>query len=163
MTVFKSLCILLFISLSSVAIQAKETIGQYEYVTVLPQDLDFKAKVDTGAKNSSMHATNIEIYTEGSKRFVRFETKDSSGKSATINLPVHRTVKIKRHGASSQRRAIVIMGICVGNTYKQAQVSLTDRKKFKYPFLIGASFLKDSFLVDVSQEFMNTSNCNIAS
>ena len=141
----------------------KLVIGKYERVAVLPHDLQFKAKIDTGATNSSMHATDIEMYMQEGTQFVRFSTTDSSGKSTTINLPLFREARIKRHGGEALSRAVVILGLCVGSVYKQVEVTLTDRSRFSFPFLVGASYLEGAFLVDVGQEYMQKASCNSTS
>ena len=144
----------------SVEFQEKVIIGGLESISILPHALQFNAKVDTGAKNSSMHATDIEIYAQGDQEFVRFKTQDSNGKSSMMDLPLLRKAKIKRHGGHSMTRAVVEIGICLGSVYKIVQVTLIDRSRFKFPFLIGASFLNESFIVDVSQTFISKANCN---
>jgi len=147
-------------SQKAIDIHVKTVIGGLEAVSVLPHALQFNAKVDTGAKNSSMHATDIDFYLQGKQEYVRFKTVDSNGESSMIELPLLRKVRIKRHGGKSLSRAVVMVGVCLGSVYKVVQVTLIDRSRFKFPFLIGASFLKDDFLVDVSKRFTSKANCN---
>lgn len=137
----------------------KTIVGNFEKITILPGEITFKAKIDTGAKNSSMHATDIEAFSQNEKNFVRFNTQNNSGKNISLELPISRMVLIKRHGQKSQRRAVVKLGICMGSTYKKVEVTLTDRTKFSARFLIGASFLRDSFIVDVSNSYTKKSSC----
>ena len=144
----------------STEFKEKVIIGGLESVSILPYALQFNAKVDTGAKNSSMHATDIEIYAQGDQEFVRFKTLDSNSKSSMIDLPLLRKARIKRHGGESMTRAVVDIGICLGSVYKVVQVTLIDRSRFKFPFLIGASFLNENFIVDVAQKFTAKANCN---
>ena len=40
----------------------KVVVGSFEKITILPGEITFKAKLDTGAKNSSMHATDIDFF-----------------------------------------------------------------------------------------------------
>src|SRR5690606_15986486 len=53
-----------------------------------------KAKVDTGARSSSMHAENIEIFKQDGARFVAFELEHSAelilrgGKPHRVHLPL---------------------------------------------------------------------------
>ena len=141
-------------------IKQKSIIGSLEAISILPYALQFNAKVDTGAKNSSMHATDIVFYSQGKQEYVRFKTTDSNNKSTTIELPLLRKARIKRHGGESMSRAVVMIGVCLGSSYKVVQVTLVDRSRFKFPFLIGVSFLKDDFLIDVSQKFISKANCN---
>ncbi len=158
------LCLLAFVmDTHAEQLNDKKVIGLYEVVSILPDDLQFKAKVDTGATNSSMHATEVSIYRQGTKKYVRFNTIDSNDKSVTISLPLHREAKIKRHNQKSQARAVVILGVCLGTVYKRVEVTLADRSRFTFPFLVGASFLKGEFVVDVASQYMNKANCNSSS
>jgi hypothetical protein len=148
------------LSVGAYSLDGKVVIGSHERIVTLPGELEFIAKVDTGAANSSMHATDVEFYSQDSGRYVRFKTIDSNNKSIILDLPLHRIAKIKRHGGASLERAVVMMGVCLATKYKQVQVTLTDRSRFTSPFLIGASFLKEGFLVDVSNRNLKKANCN---
>lgn len=138
----------------------KSIIGGSEKIIILPGEMVFKAKIDTGAKNSSMHATNIEIFTLSEKKFVRFNTDNLDGKSITLELPLVRIVRIKRHKQEAQKRPVVKIGICLGSVYKIVEVSLTDRSKFSKRFLIGETFLIDDFLIDLNQIFTAQPRCD---
>ena len=138
----------------------KTIIGNFEKIAIMPTSISFKAKVDTGAKNSSMHATNIEYFFLNGKEHIRFKTKNLQNETRSIELPVERVAKIKRHGGSSQKRPVVLLGVCLGSIYKRIEVTLTDRSKFKARFLIGVSFIEDSFVVDVSQSYTQKPSCN---
>ena len=138
----------------------KIIIGSHENIVILPGELIFDAKIDTGASNSSMHATDIEFYTQNDGKYVRFKTLDKNDKTIILDLPLHRTALIKRHGGESLRRAVVKIGICMANRYKQVEVTLTDRSKFKSRFLIGTSFLINDFIVDVANQNLRKASCN---
>lgn len=138
----------------------KLIVGISEKLIILPGEISFKAKIDTGAENSSMHATDIEMFTLSDKKFVRFTTENLDGKSVTLELPLVRIARIKRHQQESQKRPIVNIGICMGSVYKIVEVSLTDRSRFEKRFLVGTSFLIDSFIVDVTKIYTKVSSCN---
>lgn len=138
----------------------KAIVGNFEQVIILPGEITFKAKLDTGAKNSSMHATDIEFFTLNNNDHVRFNTQNTTGKSISLELPITRFVRIKRHGQKSQRRAVVNLGICMGSKYKKVEVTLTDRSKFSTRFLVGTSYLRNNFIVDVSKSYTKVSSCN---
>ena len=138
----------------------KVVVGSFEKITILPGEITFKAKLDTGAKNSSMHATDIDFFILNKKDYVRFNTRNTLGENISLELPVTRFAYIKRHGQKSQKRAVVNLGICMGSKYKKVEVTLTDRSKFTARFLVGASYLRDDFIVDVSSNYTKISSCN---
>lgn len=144
--------------------KSKIAVGVIEKIAILPKGLVYTAKVDTGATNSSMHATDIEMYEKDGKRFVRFRTEDSNGRHESLNLPLKRVARIKQHGGKKAlERPVTEVGICLDSIYKTVQVTLTDRSTFSYPFLVGASYLKGSFVVDVDIKFGAKPNCDLVS
>ena len=50
--------------------------GWLEYVVLEPWDIKLRAKLDTGAKTSSLHALNIERFIRDGQSWVRFNTED---------------------------------------------------------------------------------------
>ena len=66
--------------------------------------------------------------------------------------------KLKRvkssNGEVQERASIKVTVNFFGKKYKSV-ISLTNRADMKFPMLIGRLFLKDRFLVDVAQEYLN--------
>ena len=123
-------------------------LGWVERALVFPVGLEFRAKLDSGARTSSIHATRIREFRRNGQRWVDFTIDNGAGQAADLELPVVRFVRIREHGGSYQRRPVVKMEICVDSVYKQAEVNLVDRDGFLYPLLIGRSYLKGDILVD---------------
>jgi len=138
---------------------SKQIMGIYEKVALPTQGLVLKAKIDSGAKNSSLHAVNIKLYQQNEKEWVSFDTLDGHGDQVSLSAPVHRIARIKRHNGASQKRPVVIMGICVGNILRTVEVNLIDRSRLNYPMLIGRTYLDGNFLIDVSQQYLQKPNC----
>ncbi|NVJ53409.1 MAG: ATP-dependent zinc protease [Campylobacteraceae bacterium] len=132
---------------------SKIILGNYEYAYIPSEKLKLKAKVDTGATTTSVHATNIKAFERDGKKWVKFSLNDEKGKSIEKALPISRVVYIKRHGAKNQKRYVVKMRINVAKSSQLIDVTLTDRSKFSYPVLIGKNFLTGLILVDVSKKY----------
>ena len=152
--------IFLFTPYQSVAKELSR-IGWVENVKIFPSELQFKAKVDTGAYNSSINAKNIVEFERGGEAWVRFDVVNKNQISANIELPLVKEVVIKKHFGKKQRRYAVMLGVCLGTTYKETQVSLVDRKGFLYAMLIGRNFLKGSFVIDPADQFTVSPKCFI--
>ncbi len=130
------------------------TIGQVEYVDVLPTGVRHKARIDTGAETTSIDSRDIVLFERDGKQWVRFLVVDRVTKKPTeFKLPVERTVTIKRHGAESVKRPVVALELAIGSLRDRIEVSLADREKFTYPVLIGRNFLDGRAQVDVSRKF----------
>ncbi len=149
-----------FVLVTTCAADTTRTIGWVEHVQLQSGNMMLTAKIDTGADNSSIDATNVEIYEHNSDKHVQFTVEDNHGKSTQFNLPLVRIAHIKRKGAVPLERPVVRMNLCVGNTLKTTNVNLANRKNFKYRMLIGRSYLKDAYLVNANQQFTAEPTCN---
>lgn len=136
------------VSAFSLETGAKSVAGYIEKVRVYPGSLLIRAKLDTGAKTSSLNVPQLEYFLRDGRRWVRFTVTNWNEKTTTIDLPMMRIAKIKRHNGRSQERPIVRMGICLGNVYKETEVNLVDRTGYNYQLLIGRRFLEGRFVVD---------------
>lgn len=134
-------------------------VGAAEMVRVYPGGTEFKARIDTGATTSSINARNIMRFRRGGKRWVRFEVLGRQGQRIRMERPVVRRVRIKRFGLHSKRRTVVWLGLCLGGYYKETQVTLQDRRRRKFPVLIGRRYLAGAILVDSAQEFLVKPDC----
>lgn len=139
----------------------KITIGWIEKVRIHPSELTFNAKVDTGARTSSINARNIVEYEQEGEPWVRFDVVNKKNESVTLELPLEREAIIKRHFGEQQHRSVVLMGICLGTVFKKAEVTLVDREGFIYTMLLGRSFLEGDFLIDISKNFTIKPACEI--
>ena len=131
---------------------AKRIIGAVENVRLVPPNAVLKARIDTGAKTTSIDARNITPFERDGKQWVRFICVDGE-KEHTIEKKVIKTVQIKRHGEESQDRYVVKMRIILGNVSQLISVNLNDREAYLYPVLIGRNFLRDFFIVDVAKKY----------
>jgi hypothetical protein len=146
-------------SFAQSATENKRVIGWVEYVTILPNNVKIKAKLDTGAKHSSLNASNIIEFKRGDKEFVRFDLTNWKGRRKTIEANIVRVAKIKRHKMEPQRRPVVRIRLCIENVQKEVDVNLIDRSNFNYQLLIGRSYLKGDFVVDPSKTFTVKTDC----
>jgi len=143
--------------------QDKDLVGWLEKVRICPENLIIHAKLDTGARNSSLNAPHVNLFKRKGETWVRFDVTDREGKTATLKRKVHRITKIKQHDRPPDLRPVVRLSICLGDTFKVVEVNLRDRSDFNYQMLIGRSFLKDDFVVDASAKFTKRPKCRGAS
>lgn len=144
---------------SDTATAQAKVLGWVEWALVSKNKIRMRAKLDTGARSSSIHAEDVERFRRDGRDWVRFELRSRRGETARFELPVHRWVRIRRAGARTTQRAVVLIGICLGNDYKMAQVNLTSRERMNYALLIGRRFMTDKILVDSSRRFTTEPNC----
>jgi len=137
----------------------KQVVGWTEIVSIFPGNLKIKAKLDTGADNSSLNAKNIEYFIRDGEKWVRFQFRNFKDRVEIVEAKIIRIAKIKRLGQESVQRPTINLGICIGRTYKETEVNLSDRSGFNYQMLIGRSFLQGSFIIDPELSFVSSSDC----
>ena len=71
-----------------------------------------------------------------------------------MERPLSRVVLIKRKGAESQERPVVVMNVRIGKLERSSEFTLASREGFEFPVLIGRNFLTDEAIVDVSHEYL---------
>jgi hypothetical protein len=148
---------------TSMPIETKSILGWIEQVRVSAAGLVLEAKLDTGADTSSLHARNIRGFRRKGVRMVRFEIENpETGELVELERKRVRTVRIREHDGSYQRRPVVEMWVCLGPVKKRVEVNLVDRSQFNYPFLIGRSAMHGDILVDPDQSFTVEPECDLA-
>lgn len=159
----KSLILVSGLMILSAPVYAKEVVGWVEKAMIYPGKIQIKSKIDTGAKTSSLNCQCITPIKRNGEDWVSFSVKNFNGEITMIEKPIVRIAKIKRHFGEQQERYVVKLGICLGNVYREEDVTLVDRSGFNYQMLIGRNFLKKDFLVDPDQTFLNKPRCKSAS
>ncbi|MGR9044390.1 MAG: ATP-dependent zinc protease family protein [Gammaproteobacteria bacterium] len=132
----------------------KITVGWVEDIILAEGRVRVRAKLDTGAKTSSIHSENIEQFEVDGKPWVRFRLPKSflkkAKKAAIVEAPIVRTVLIKRHNLESVKRLVVELPFCLDDHYYKTQFTLANRTNYIYPVLLGRAFLADNVIVDPS-------------
>ena len=137
----------------------KPVIGWVERVRIYPGNFEIHAKIDTGAKTSSLNAPNMKIFRRDGEDWVSFAVTNRRGKTRKFEERIVRIAKIRRHGGNIQQRPVVMLGICVGSVFQKTQVNLIDRNNFNYQMLIGRRFLSKQVVVDPGRTFIAKPSC----
>lgn len=113
------------------------------------------AKIDTGARTSSLHGSVIEDYERHGERFVRFAV-DWDGTCHECEA-VHVDIRgITSSNGKTQRRYVIKTPLVIGKLRFRAEISLADRSDMKFPMLIGRSSLRRRFVVDSGNSWLQT-------
>ena len=133
--------------------------GWLETIILSPWQIKLRAKLDSGAKTSSIHAENIKRFQRDGKIWLRFDLPKGQGKKAiqhTIEAPLIREAQIKRHNMSPATRSVVELSFCIDANYYTTQFTLADRGNYNYPVLLGRRFLSNNILVDSAAIFTHS-------
>jgi hypothetical protein len=135
----------------------KTTIGETAWINIAEIPFSYLARIDTGAKTTSIHATNIKI-TNKSKlpaknigKEITFQTINRNGKSQLLTAIITRVSNIK-NGKGTEQRYVIQLALSLKNVKKTVEVNLRDRSRMNYKLLIGRNFLSQDFLVDVDRK-----------
>ena len=132
-------------------------LGWREWV-FLPSFNDFKlkAKIDTGARTSAMHATNIQIYRKNGSEMVRFQIYQSQS-FLDIDTELISYKKIKSSFGQTETRPTVHMKIQIGAEIWPTEITLAQRAKLTYPMLIGRSTLNKRHIIHSHRSYLTGS------
>jgi hypothetical protein len=158
--------------------ETKHVRGWLELARVQPVNLLMRAKLDSGALTSAIHAEilrgpgelgfpeelpeGVEIDdADGSDaETVVFALESRTGKRVVFQREIVRWVNIKLRGGGATSRPVVQLGFCVAGVPMEGEVSLTDRDNFNYPILVGRRMLTDAgVIIDPSKTFTYHSRC----
>ena len=129
-------------------------LGWVENAELEDTGLRLKAKLDTGAKSSSLDVLDYEIFKKGGKNWVRFTVSDRKKTEKVLERPVLKFIRVKRSETVTSRRPVIEMRICIGPIAKKTQVNLANRAHLNNPLLIGRRFLEDRILVDSGRTYL---------
>ena len=159
---FLLLPFLLVASTQAYAQPAKQVVGATETVLIIEAGLNFKARIDTGAKTSSIHAENIQItsmpYMKSDSlnqyknavlgQPISFDVGTQNGVRKQIKTKVLSIVKVKTSDYS-EYRYVVPLTVILNGKEKPIAVTLNNRSKVTYRLLLGRNWLQGDYLVDV--------------
>lgn len=131
----------------------KLVVGEIESVRFENLGMELRARIDTGAVTSSLHATNIRRFQRDGDNWVRFTIDDpETGEPVVLERPRSRRVRIVQVGAEDpSTRPVVELRVTLGNSTQTAEFTLADRSALEFPVLIGRNILRDLMVVDVSK------------
>jgi hypothetical protein len=135
-----------------------ELIGWREWVTL--SDLSehpIKAKIDTGARTSALHAQNIKIITRKNKKWVKFDIfPDQFDHKMTVSCQAELIEKrnVKSSIGVQTSRPLINLMITLGNLTFPIEVTLINRSDMGHRMLIGRQALNKNYLIDPSRSFL---------
>ena len=134
-------------------------LGWEEWVSLPAINLPFiKAKVDTGAQTSVLHARHIEVFKVKNKKFVRFEISPLPEKpnfKVSCSAPLIGRRKVTSSNGESEKRYFIKTDIEISGQTWEIEISLTDRNTMQYRMLIGRSSIGPEMTVYANESFLN--------
>ncbi len=130
------------------------TLGWREWVALPNWDIaHLKAKVDTGARTSSLHAFGLEWFDRDGSPWVRFEVhpwQRSTSDSVVAEAAVVAARDVKSSSGDVGHRPVVHTALILAGRMVTAEVTLTRRDEMGFRMLVGREALRKRFVVDPS-------------
>ena len=141
----------------------KAIIGCEEWLSIKDLNIPIiKARIDSGAKTSSIQAKNIKKIIRNGETWVIFDVcpiQDNSSLNVSCESKVIDIRIIRSSTGESQKRYVIKTNICIGQIIFEVELTLAERDGMEYRMLLGREALSDRFLVDSSKRF-NYKNYN---
>lgn len=118
-------------------------------------NMRMRAKLDTGARSSAIHAEKYEIkrLQSSATRIINEEIEMEirlGSKIVTVTAPILEYRNVKNSGGKIEERPFIETTIEVAGIQCPIVLSVTNRKSMRFPLLLGRTFLGGRFLVDSS-------------
>ncbi|KAB1864793.1 ATP-dependent zinc protease family protein [Microbacterium algeriense] len=132
--------------------------GWREWVSLPDLEVDWiKAKIDTGARTSSLHAFDIREFDREGEAWVRFRVKpwqDSQEDAVVVECPVHDRRAVRSSSGHAQERLVVQLRIRLVDREVLAEITLSNRDEMGFRMLIGREALRRGYIVDPARSFL---------
>lgn len=120
---------------------------------------EIKAKIDTGARSSALHACAIEHYDEKGQAMIRFwvhpyqKNTQYSIEAAAKLLEMR---EVRNSGGVAQLRPVVETVVELGERKWSIELTLTNRDVMGFRMLLGRQAVRNQFLVDPGQSYLQS-------
>jgi len=171
-----------FISILSAQEVPREEIGAKAYINLSQEDMNFLARIDSGARITSLHAVNIKLegkkpfimlnkvkkqvgmpfkkkeknehYKQNIGRMISFDTQNELGQVRHLRARVVNVVKV-RNAQGVEYRYVIRLGLKYKNVCKFKNVNLRNRSNMTYKLLIGRNWLNEDFVIKTDKAIIH--------
>ncbi len=116
-----------------------------------------KARVDSGAKTSSIQATNLKVYSKGGQEWVKFEVNPlQENRSIAITceaLLVDRRM-VKSSSGISEERLVVKTPVVLGDETFDVELTLANRDTMEFRMLLGREAINNRYIVNSAENYL---------
>ena len=116
-----------------------------------------KAKVDTGARTSCLHAFLVEPFEKSGETWVRFGIHPKQGRTdeeVFCEARVRDQRTVRDSGGHEELRYVIETLVTFGSNQHRIEVTLTDRDSMKFRVLLGRTAIRGRYLVDSGRSYV---------
>jgi hypothetical protein len=133
-------------------------LGWREWVSLPELGIDrIKAKIDTGARSSALHAFQIETFREQGQDKIRFRIHPLQRRTDIEQTCVAEVVDrrdVMDSGGHRERRYVIITPVAIGRRQWPIEVTLTDRDIMNFRMLLGRTAMQESILINPAASYL---------
>lgn len=139
-------------------------IGWREHVALPDLGIsEVKAKIDTGARSSALHAFDVEIFERDGKPMARFKVhpyQRDAQRTVTAEAELLDQRLVRNSGGQTQLRPVIQTTVKLDGYAFPIELTLTNRDVMGFRMLLGRQAVRDRFLVDAGRSFLHSSTGN---
>lgn len=138
--------------------KALKTLGWREFVALPEMGVEaVKVKVDTGARTSSIHVSEVKIVKRKGKEFAHFVVHPKQRSAlpaieAKAEVVEHR--KVTSSTGHSSVRPVILTTFSIGGVSKKIELTLVNRDMMGFRMLLGREAIRGDFLVDPGKSYL---------
>ena len=133
-------------------------LGWREWVSLPELGLPkIKAKVDTGARTSALHAFEVRDFEENGVHRVEFRMHPNQRETKTVTTCVADVIDeriVRDSGGHEEKRFVIKTSIAIGPHTWPIEMTLTARDDMLFRMLLGRTALKGRAIVDPSRSYL---------
>lgn len=112
-----------------------------------------QAKIDTGARTSSLHANSIEVLERDGVEMVRFDVVGEGENAPWHEASVADRRQVRSSNGEAELRFVIRTDLSLGGRVWTVEITLTNRERMEAPMLIGREALASHVVVDPSESW----------
>ncbi|WP_300029622.1 30S ribosomal protein S6--L-glutamate ligase [uncultured Roseobacter sp.] len=136
----------------------KLTFGWEEWVSLPELGLPaIKAKIDTGARTSALHAHDIEVFGPAKTPKVRFNVHPIAGRNdvaITCSAPLVDRREVTSSNGETEQRFVISSSLTVGGQSWPIEITLTNRQQMSSRMLLGRQALADHISISPTEKHL---------
>lgn len=143
-----------------------QTIGWREWLA-LPQlgVRAIKAKIDTGARSSVIHASHLKLFSRQGKSWVRFQVYPAQ-RNLNYNVATEAEIldlrQVRNSGGQAELRIVISTMAAIAGYEWPIELTLTNRDVMGFRMLLGRAAVRGRFLVDPGRSYLLSSRPDFA-
>lgn len=135
-------------------------IGWREWVSLPELGIGkIKAKIDTGARTSALHAFSLKPFKQNGKNQITFELHPLQHNTQDVIVCTADVIdrrEVTDSGGHTEERYVIVTPLTIAGQTWPIEITLTERENMLFRMLLGRSALRRHFIVNPARSFVTT-------